>query len=290
MYNDYNIAKTHTAEHLLAGSLLKINPSYAIIKIELSNTYSKIFVKGVPSFDELEKCQKLANEKINEGLDVTESFQKKGEVKDARIRVDRIGSETARIISIGDFDKSACSGEHAKNTKDIGFVLITGFKKESQNVSEIVFAIGGIAQMHAIKSSSIINEFCFDLNEDILNIKKRISKSLCELDDSKSMHRKLSEELFAKSIPKRIGKILFINGGSADSKKAMQKISDFKDEDCAIILLNDLIIVGGKKSSQAFSILCDKFKITGGGKDIKMGKFSANDLSNIEKSIEKLEL
>jgi alanyl-tRNA synthetase len=290
MNDGYILAKAHTAEHLLAGSLKKINPSYEIIKIELSPSYSKLFVKGAPSFVELEKCQKLANEKIKEGLDVIESFQKKMEVKDARIRADRIKGDNARIISIGDFDRAACSGEHAKNTKEIGLVLITGFKKESQNVSQIIFAIGEIACKHAIKSSTILNELCYDLNENIENINKRISKDIAELGNSKNIHRKLSEEFFAKIIPKKFGKIFFINGGSADSKKAMQRMGDFKNDECAIILLNDSIIVGGKKSDQAFSAISSKFNIIGGGKDVKIGKICPSDFLIIEEFIKKLEL
>ncbi len=287
---DYDLAKTHTAEHLLAGALLKINPCYEIIKIELSNSYSKIFVKGVPSFNELEKCQILANEKIKECLEVRESFQKKGEVRDARIRLDRIGGDTARIISIGDFDRSACSGEHAKNTKDIGFLLITGFKKESQNVSQIIFAIGDIAKMHAIKCSNIINELCIDFNENVDSVKARISKNCLELEESKNIYRKLSEDFFSGILPKKIGRILFIDGKSADSKKALKKINDFKDEECAIILLYESIIIGGKKSEEAFNALSKKFNIFGGGKGVKLGKIMMSDYASIKESIEKLEL
>jgi len=285
-----SLKKAHTAEHLLFGSFKKIKNDLEIEKIELGLDESKIYIKGDLSIEEIEKAQMMANEAAMKCLKVTESFEKKDEVINSRIKKDRIKGDIARIISIGDYDSAACSGEHVSSTKEIGAIAIIGIKKDSPATTIVIFCTGEKAIFELIKNSSAAIGASRLLNESIPSLIKRVDSMKNELESAKKSHRDLSQEFFEKSCIEKINNINYFESMNADLKKAVSKAEELKEKDCSIFLINDSIIISGKKSQKAFLLFKKKFSIKGGGRDIIVGKICEKNPKLIKKEIESLEL
>lgn len=278
----YNIMKAHTAEHLLFGSLKKINPSLEVEKIQLSENESKIFIKGQISYVDLIKAQELANEKIKEDLKITEEFLKKEKVLDARIKIDKIKGDTARIINIGNYDLAACSGTHLHSTKEIELIIVSGLKKESSIITQLSFLTGKKAIEYSIMNSAIINELCSELNENPERLKERMIALIEENKGLKNDFRKLSDELLESINFEKINGILIHEFNNIETEKLIKKAKKESEKNDLVFLNNNTIIVAGKNSNNIFENLKKDFVIQGGGKEIKMGQIKNSDIKNIK--------
>ncbi|MFA5333455.1 MAG: alanyl-tRNA editing protein [Candidatus Nanoarchaeia archaeon] len=284
----YSLMKAHTAEHLLFGSLKKMNPTLEIEKIQLSSNESKIFFKGTISLSDIIQSQLLANEKIKEGLEITEKFVKKEEVKDARIKADRIKDGTARIVSIGDYDHAACSGTHLKSTKEIGLIIVTGLKKDSSTITQLSFLTGSKAVEHSIKSSALMNELSCEFNEVPEKLKQRLSVLIDENKALKTDLRNLSDEFLKTANFTKINGIIFYESSYIETDKLIKKAYEESKQSNLVFLSNSTIIVAGKNSNDIFGRLKEEFEINGGGKEVKIGKIKNANAKNIKMKLSRL--
>ncbi|MFA5303474.1 MAG: alanyl-tRNA editing protein [Candidatus Nanoarchaeia archaeon] len=284
----YSLMKAHTAEHLLFGSLKKLNPSLEVEKIQLSINESKIFFKGTISLNDIIQAQILANEKIKEGLEITEKFVKKEEVFGARIKIDRIKDDNIRIISIGDYDSAACSGTHLKSTKEIGLIIVTGLKKESSIITQLSFLTGSKAVEHSIKASALMNELSSEFNEVPEKLKQRLSVLIDENKALKADLRNLSDEFLKSANFTKINGILFYDSRYIETDKLIKKAYEESEQSNLVFLSNSTIIVAGKNSNDIFCRLKEEFEIKGGGREVKIGKIKNANAKNIKIKLSRL--
>jgi alanyl-tRNA synthetase len=90
------------------------------------------------SENEIKEIEKRVNEVINKNLIVTEEFLERSEAEPLYNlkRLPDDSGDTVRIIRIGDYDACPCSGQHIKNTNEIG-----NFKIISTDFNEGVLRI-----------------------------------------------------------------------------------------------------------------------------------------------------
>jgi misacylated tRNA(Ala) deacylase len=71
--------------------------------------------------DEVREVEAAVNETISANLDVTEETVSLEEAK-RKFNLTRLpgGTQTVRIVHIGDYDSCPCIGEHVDKTKEIG--------------------------------------------------------------------------------------------------------------------------------------------------------------------------
>jgi len=281
----YDLMKAHTAEHLLFCSMKKIKPELEIEKISLSCNESSIFIKGTMTTEELIKSQRLANEKIREGLEITEELVKKEEVKDARIKLEKIREENARIISIGGYDKAACSGTHVASTKEIGFLIISGAKKESLNITKVSFITGEKALDYSIKSAALLNELTVLLNDSAEKLKQRIISVTEENAELKSGIRKLSDQVINLTALKPENGIIFQDFPEIETERLIKKASIESETNDVIFVNSNTVIVAGKNSDKIFEALKSELGITGGGREVKIGRIKNIDLNAVKKAL-----
>ena len=77
--------------------------------------------------EEVNEINNKVNEVISMKLDVKEDFislNEAAQIHNMKRLPDEPG-ETIRIINIGDYDSCPCSGEHVKNTSEIGVFAIS---------------------------------------------------------------------------------------------------------------------------------------------------------------------
>jgi alanyl-tRNA synthetase len=278
----YELMKAHTAEHLLFGSLKKLNPNIEIEKIQLSEKESKIFIKGDVEFNDLIKAQILANEKINENLKINEEIVKKEDVKNARIKLDRIKDETARIIHIGNYDSAACNGTHLESTQEIILIAVIGLKKESSSITQLSFLTGKNAIEYFIKTSAFFNKLTNELNQIPEKLNERIHAILEDNKNLKNNLRKISDELLNSIAFEKINKTIFYKFESVETEKLIKKATEESKNNDVVFLKDNTLIIAGRHSHNIFEKLKTAFEIHGGGHEVKIGQIAKPDAKKIK--------
>jgi Ser-tRNA(Ala) deacylase AlaX len=128
-------APMHTAEHILNQTMVRI---FGISR-SFSNHIERKKSKCDYHFDrpltdeEIEKINTLVNQIISKKYDVKEHFISRQEAS-AEFDLSKLPEEkgeTIRIIKVGDYDSCPCSGEHVKNTSEIGKFAISTVSHEN---------------------------------------------------------------------------------------------------------------------------------------------------------------
>ena len=127
------ICKNHSATHLLQKALREVLGT----RVEQAGSYQdgertrfdfSHFAAMTP--EELEKVEKIVNDKIAEAIPVRTDVMTVDEAKKTGAMAlfgEKYG-ETVRVVSMGDFSKEFCGGTHVKNTSEIA-----AFKIISEN-------------------------------------------------------------------------------------------------------------------------------------------------------------
>ncbi|MGB9815022.1 MAG: hypothetical protein ACPLVI_03600 [Thermoplasmata archaeon] len=175
----YYLMKSHTGEHVLYRSLEKVS-NIKFVKVEFDIPESILFVEGNVTLNEIERAENIANSIIGDKIQVTIEKRSIQDTGDVRIRRDRIRDEEVRIVRIGDFDSSACSGIHVKDTGEIGGIYVKRLRYSRYN--EIIFMVDSEARREIEFSKNeyrrirhLLNEYS-SITERIKNMKEEIEK------------------------------------------------------------------------------------------------------------------
>ena len=204
----YRFMRLHTAEHILFRSLQMRVPDASVEKIVLDeNTGGKMFITPINiPWKELVAAEETASRMVvEEGLEVSatlfegtaparESFPDV-RMKDARLK----GNEGVRIVSVAGFDAAACTGTHVRNTREIGFMKLTGVGMADGGMLELRFEVGDAALKTArtlanaaLEASTILKttpdklaRTTSNLKEDFENMKEAFKNASKELASTK---------------------------------------------------------------------------------------------------------
>ncbi len=140
--------RNHTGEHLFVASIKKDHPEVELGYIWIDGARGTIDLEGKElDLDHLIDAELFVQDIIRNAEPVETKFVKASEVS-SEIRA-REGlnekHDVMRILRIGDYDSSACSGIHVPNTSDIGFFKVVDFK-EKGNGARVSFVAGDIAK------------------------------------------------------------------------------------------------------------------------------------------------
>jgi len=139
--------RLHTANHLVLAALQKVLKDKNIIQKGSNITSERLrfdftFPRKVEA-DELEKVEKMVNEQIKKGLEVTREEMTAPEAKKqgAAGVFDEKYKGIISVYTVGSgkdlFSKEICTGPHVKNTKEIGKLKIVKEQSASAGVRRI---------------------------------------------------------------------------------------------------------------------------------------------------------
>jgi alanyl-tRNA synthetase len=136
----------HTGQHLLSAVFQELF-ALKTVSFHLGADSATIDLEG-GSVDSrtVQEAERRANQVVFENRPVRVDFQHAAEVQDLRKPSERDG--TLRIVSIQDFDRSACGGTHVRATGEIGPILIRKLDKVRQT-TRVEFLCGGRAVRRA---------------------------------------------------------------------------------------------------------------------------------------------
>jgi misacylated tRNA(Ala) deacylase len=122
-------APMHTAEHILNQTMVRMFGTERSFSNHIERKKSKCDYSFSRPLTDMEvfEINRQVNDVISLKLEVKEEFISRDEA-DQKYQLKKLPEETGdtiRIIRVGDYDACPCSGEHVKNTSEIGVFAIS---------------------------------------------------------------------------------------------------------------------------------------------------------------------
>ncbi len=273
--NRYEIAKHHSATHLLQ-SALKMVLGETVSQAGSLNDSSRLrfdftYPKAMTT-EEINEVEDLVNSMISRAIagNVEELPIEEAKHKGAIAMFGEKYGDMVRVVSFGDFSVEFCGGIHVKNTSDIGSFFIT---KES-GVSAGVRRIEAVCGLSAISYAKQNIQMLAQIQEEVKN-SDPLAGILKLKDQIKELKKELQSAQNAVSTPineQIIGdcKVVVEIVENGDLKKIVDDLKN-GNEKIAVLLLqakdDKVMIVAGSKNTniKAGDWIKNVAPIVGGG-------------------------
>ena len=145
----YAHMKMHTAQHLVSGIAYEMFDGVRTVGNQIHTEQSRIDFKPI-QFDQdmLTRLQNTVNEKIQQGLEVTDSEMTRTEINaimpEERTNMDLLPSfiNDLRVVSIGNQeDLCPCAGTHVRNISEIGGIKFIGKKSKGKGTQRVTYKL-----------------------------------------------------------------------------------------------------------------------------------------------------
>jgi alanyl-tRNA synthetase len=183
----------HTGQHLLSA-VFEERFGLKTVGFHMGAAISTIDLEGHPDPSAAAEAEARANRIVCENRPVSIVFEDAAGAQGLRKASDRQGA--LRIVSIQDFDRSACGGTHVRSTGEIGAVLLRGMEKV-RRTARVEFLCGGRAIRRARADFEALSQAAqiFSAPLDDVPALAAAQAEACRAQDK--AHRKLSLELAA---------------------------------------------------------------------------------------------
>ncbi|MFY9083799.1 alanine--tRNA ligase [Aliarcobacter cryaerophilus] len=255
--NRYEIAKHHSATHLLQSALKMVlgdSVSQAgsfndANKLRFDFTYPKAMTN-----EQINEVEDLVNSMINRALAgvVEELPLEEAKKKGAIAMFGEKYGEVVRVISFGDVSVEFCGGTHVKNTADIGSFYIIKESGVSAGIRRIEAVVGASAFKYTKEQINKLNELqaeikSNDLIAGIKKLKSEIKELKNQIQNSQNQTQApINEEIIGDT---KVAVAVVENG---DLKKIVDDMKN-ANEKLAILLLqakdDKVLIVAGSKNT-----------------------------------------
>ncbi|WP_066166373.1 alanine--tRNA ligase [Aliarcobacter cryaerophilus] len=255
--NRYEIAKHHSATHLLQSALKMVlgdSVSQAgsfndANKLRFDFTYPKAMTN-----EQINEVEDLVNSMINRALAgvVEELPLEEAKKKGAIAMFGEKYGEVVRVISFGDVSVEFCGGTHVKNTADIGSFYIIKESGVSAGIRRIEAVVGASAFKYTKEQISKLNELQAEIkSNDLIAGVKKLKSEIKELknqiqNSQNQTQAPINEEIIGDT------KVVVCVVENGDLKKIIDDMKN-ANEKLAILLLqakdDKVLIVAGSKNT-----------------------------------------
>jgi len=201
----FNIARNHTATHILQAALRKVLGSHVqqqgSLVCEEKFRFDFTHFKGL-SKEEILRVEEVANSYISKGeiVNCKDMDLKAAKKAGALAFFEEKYAEIVRVVSIGDISQELCGGTHLDNISKIGLIKI---------ISEGSVA-SGIRRIEGV-TSSFAEQFIKEEEKKAIEESKKKDK-LKELKAQEKKHSLEVNNSLREAIPRLIDKGIMING------------------------------------------------------------------------------
>ena len=213
----YDGMQQHLGQHVLSGcfySLFNANT----VSFHMGSESSTVDIEGFIDEDKIREAEKLANEIINEDIEVEFLTPTKSELKKIKIRRALPKTDDAiTIVKIGDLDINACCGVHPKSTLDLRMIKIKRWEKH-KGTTRIEFLAGKRAITDSLKRDSIIYNVCRMMKCGESELLNAIGNITNDIKEYKNENRDLKSALSSYEIKEMIESAEKINDTSIVKK------------------------------------------------------------------------
>lgn len=201
----------HTGQHILSAAFFKLFQAETA-SFHLGEEFCSIELNQ-PNLSEgrIKQAETLANEVIFGAMPVAAFFVDPERASEYPLRKQSDLTESLRIIQIGDFDLSPCSGTHVKNTGEVGMVFIYGHEKLSQSI-KITFLCGNRIHARYKKDLAILKNLSKSLTTAFELLPESIGKLQSQMKEMRKENIRFQEERLRAEAAELIKSALDRNG------------------------------------------------------------------------------
>jgi alanyl-tRNA synthetase len=182
----------HTGQHILSAAFFRLfkaeTSSFHLGELFCSIELNKTELKELQAL----QAEDLANDVITSASPVSAFFMDPAKAQDYPLRKQSDLTESLRIIQIGDFDLSPCSGTHVRNTGEIGSVFVYAFEKLSGSV-KVTFLCGNRVRRLYHQELSILKDASKKFTTSFDSIPESITRLQTQIKDLRRENMKLKE-------------------------------------------------------------------------------------------------
>jgi alanyl-tRNA synthetase len=220
----------HSGQHVLSAAFVRLC-NMPTVSFHMGDDYCSIDLdtKAI-SQEQVAAVERLANEIILEDRAVEIRFVSHQDARELELRkLPPAEREHLRLISIHDFDLSACGGTHVRHTGQIGCILLRKTEKVRQGI-RVEFVCGQRAVKTARRDYTTLAECAGLFSSHLWDVPQQIRKSQEEAKAGRHQLEQLLEELAEQHARRMLSEAAAVNG-----RKVILKI--FPDRDLAYIKL-----------------------------------------------------
>jgi alanyl-tRNA synthetase len=196
----YRRMRHHTATHILLGALRQVLGEH-VWQAGAEKTESKARLDvthyKVPSRDEIERIEILANNVIDMGLDVNITYMHRNDAeKKYGFTLYQGGvpmTSVIRVVEIPQWDAEACFGTHVRNTREVGVLKIINVDKIADGVIRFEFTAGTATADYIKHLESKITRIASMLNSSFEDVDKRVEGIAREFENMRSLLKSYRE-------------------------------------------------------------------------------------------------
>ena len=223
------ISKNHTSTHMLHWALRTVfgqEVTQAGSYVTHDRFRFDYNINEVPSSDNLDKIEKIINEKIQKdnSVRIYETTKEYAEEIGAMSLFEEKYGKFVRVVEIGDYSRELCGGIHVSRTGEIGLLKIISDSSIGANVRRIE-AVTGLGAFNFMNSSYKI------LKEISENIDSGIDNAAAKIESIRAESKKLQEDLLSMQVKAIKKEILDANMLPVD-KPDLTAIIGFDFTDC----------------------------------------------------------
>lgn len=285
-----NTARNHTATHILHKALKQVLGEHVqqagslVVPERLRFDFTHF--EGLTD-EQILAIEKIANEQILKGLDVTafETSMDEAENMGAEALFGEKYGDLVRVVKIGDYSTELCGGTHVNNSGEIGMLIILSEGGVAAGVRRIEAITGVEACKYVQKNRQTIIQIADTLKAQTQNVPQRVDELINEIKNKDREINKLKSRLASSSTDDLLNQVQSINGvntiiQSIDNQEMndLRKVGDVLKEKLdsgVIILASDKggkvnFIATATKDVLAKGVHCgdlirEAAKVTGGG-------------------------
>lgn len=263
--------QNHSGEHIISGLIHKLF-GYDNIGFHMDDTLVTIDINGKLSSTDLDIIEAKANQIIEDGLDISFSYDDSD--KDLKYRIKKDIEKDIRVVSIPNVDSCACCGIHVGNTREISLIKILS-SSNHRGGSRINLVCGKSAfKDYSIKHHSV-NIISQLLSSKPAEIQVPVEKLLNDINTLREEKQKLLNDFLkfkAQSITPKDIHILFessldsynlgtYGGYILEHTDGIVCIFSGDDQEYKFIITSNSV-----NCRPTFEKLKDSFEVRGGGK------------------------
>ena len=203
----------HTGQHILTQAFVQ-TANLPTVGFHLSPDTVTIDLDATSiSADQINTAENLANEVIWRNLPVTARLVSQNEMDGVRVRriPGQLATEGLRVVSVGEFDQTACGGTHVAATGEIGLLKIIRTDKKGGQI-RVEFRCGGRALSDYRLRNDTTQRLTSLLNVGVSELDQSVSRLQNEIREMQRQRKAVVQQLLKTHAAELIAAAQTIDG------------------------------------------------------------------------------